>query len=463
MILDIAICVAVMFGIGQPSSPDSLVAPMRIDTLTDLELTIFPPERTILPITYQISWGDGTSLWTKALHSNTDYTRYHRYHRFGDFSIRVRAQDSLEHLSAWGKPITVTVTHPVLKWVFRTSDPIVASPSIDKNGNIYIGDESGKLYCVNPQGQFRWSFQTQGPVYASAVIHKGLVYVASMDSNLYCLDTKGKMRWKLYLEDEFYTPPAIDAKGNIYIGSNAGKLLAITPKGKLRWAYKTGDEISSSPSIGLNGLIYTTSDSVYCIDSRGRRHWAFGTDECDYFFAAAIPDPEGNVYTGNDDGFLYCIRPDGRLRWRAPVPDEDEIKTEVTIGPNDTLFLGTEGYYLCRKPPNGLIRTIYEADDVLIAPPALSTNGTAYFFPDDGLVYALSSQGRLVWKYEIAVEEKDLCYTSAPTIGPDSTVYVGSWDGGLYAFEGDGPPANSLWPQYRHDAQHTGRLTRPEK
>ncbi len=464
MVLESAICLTLMFGIGQPPSPDSLVAPMRADTLTEMELKIFPAEQATFPISYQISWGDGATLdWTLPVRSPVDISRYHRYQRHDSFVITARARDAAGQVSDWSRPLTVFVTDPVLKWVFPTFDPIVASPTLDKKGNVYIGDEGGWFYSLDPEGQLRWSFQAKGPIYATAAIHRGLVYVASLDSNLYCLDTSGKLRWKLWLDDEFYTAPAVGAKGNIYIGSDAGTLLAVTPDGKLRWSYETGAEISSSPSIGLNGLIYITSDSVYCIDGRKRRHWAFGTGEGDYFFASAVPDAEGTVYVGNEDGFLYCIRPDGRLRWRAPVPFEDEIKTEAIIGHGDTLYLGTEGCYLCCKAPHDTVRALCESDDIVVATPALSAKGTLYFLPDDGLAYAVNAHGRPVWTYEIAADEKDLYYTSAPTIGPDGTVYIGSWDGGLYAFEGDEPPANTLWPQYRHDAQHTGRLTRPAK
>ncbi len=482
------LCLLTILGAGPLVPPDSLVAPMRADTLTETELGIFPPPGVLLPVSYRIAWGDGTTLdWTKPLRSRVDTYRYHQYRRLGRFGIQVRARDSLGRISEWSKPLFVTVTDPPLKWAFPTFDPIYASPTLDHDGNIYVGDEEGWFYSIDPQGQLRWSFETGGSIVASAAIarnpalsaRKGcnplswfaprptgtsdLVYVPALDSHLYCFDTEGELQWKLLLGDEFYTAPAIGSDGTIYVGSDTGALLAVTPDGKLRWSFETGAEIASSPSIGHDGLIYITSDSVYCLDSRRRLRWAFGAGEEDpyfSFFAPAVPDAAGTVYAPNTDGFLYAIGPDGRLRWRAPVPEEDEIHPEVIIGPADTLYLGTDSDYLCRKPPRGTIVHIYETEDIIVAPPALAANGTLYFLPDDGYFYALSSRGRLLWRYEIAADDKDLYFASAPVIAPDGTVYVGSWDGGLFAFKGDAPPADTPWPQYRHDAQHTGRLTR---
>ena len=441
------------------AAPDSLIAPVRCDTSDDMELILFPPENAVLPYAYQISWGDGETLdWITPIRTPIDISRYHRYRSYGEFAITVRAKDSLERISDWSSPVTVAVGEKPLKWIYPTLNAIVAAPTLDTDGNIYVGDDSGLFYSVTPDGQYRWHFETRGSIYAAAAFYKGRLYVPSLDSHLYCLDTKGKLIWEIDLDDELYTAPAISKQGDIYLGSDSGRLYSIDSKGRLRWTFQAGDEISSSPTIGPDGLIYLTADSVYCLDSRMRLKWAFGTPGGDYFFAGAVPDREGTVYAPNTDGYMYAIQQDGRMHWRAPVPDVDEIRTEAIFGPGDTIFVGTDGYYLCRKVPDGTFDNIYEADDIVAATPALSENGTLYVLPDDGYMYAFTTRGRPVWTHEIAEDDKDTYYSSCPTIAPDGTVYVGSWDGGLYAFVGDGAPARTFWPQYRHDAQHTGRV-----
>jgi len=444
--------------------PDSVVCPLKVDTVSELELTIFPPKNAQPPISYRIDWGDGETLnWTEPLLIQSEIYRYHRYRTTGSFAIRVMAKEGIGNTSIWSKPCSVEVVPALVKWFAPTLEPVVAAPALDQNGNIYIGDEGGTFYSFNPAGELRWTFSTRGPIYAGASIANGLVYLPSLDSHLYCLDTLGTLIWSCDLGDEAWTPVAIGTDNNLYITTDQGRLTSIDPRGKIRWTVSLGDEISSSPTIGPDGLIYVGADSLYCFHPRGKKRWTFGTPEGAYFFAAPVIDEKCLVYTGSFDGFIYCLGPDGRLRWRSPVPDEDEIRTETVFAADGTLYCGSDGYYLCAKPLVSTVKVLFESNDVICATPAISENGTIFVLSDDGILYALKPDGKIVFTQEIAGGDKDLYYTSSPTIGPDGTVYVGSWDSGLYALCGDGAPAQTIWPQFRQNAQHTGRLTKKGK
>ncbi len=442
--------------------PDSFVYSCRTDTINELEFTVFPAAQNPLPLFYQIAWGDGETLdWTGPLRSLIDITRYHRYRSTGRFAIQVRAKDSIGNLSPWSQPCSVLVVPSLVKWFAPTSGPVVAAPAIDEMGNVYIGDETGTFYSYSPNGTLRWKFSTRGPIYSGATIYGNLIYLPSLDSHLYCLDTAGNQRWSINLAHELWTPATVNVDGTIYIVNDSGILFALTPQGKIRWRVAIGEEATSSPTIGADGLLYIATDSVYCFTTKGKKRWAFGADEETYFFPAPVLDEQNNILIGGSDGFIYALRPDGRLRWRIPVPDEDEIRTEIVYGPDGTMYFGTDGYYICAKTETGRIRIIYEANDVVCATPAVSDSGTVYILPDDGTFYAFTASGRILFKQDIAWEDKDLYYTSSPAIGPDGTVYIGSWDGGLYAFYGDAPPARSIWPQFRQNARHTGIQKKP--
>ncbi len=438
--------------------PDSFLYPRRNDTVQELEFTIITPRNAPGALFFKIDWGDGETLdWIGPFRAPIEPTRYHKYRNPGTYIIRVLAKDTWGNISEWSRPCSVEIVPSIVKWFFPTVEAIVAAPALDESGNIYIGDDSGTFYSINPDGQLRWTFSCRQPVYGGVTIHKGLIYLPALDSSLYCLDTLGNLRWSVNLGDELWTPPAVAADGTLFLTTDAGKLISLTPGGKVRWSKKLGDEVSSAPTIGPDGMVYVSADSVYCFTPKGKRRWALGIAEDAYFFPAPVPDSSGNLIVGAFDGHLYNIRPDGKIRWRIPVPDEDEIRTEVVFGPDGTMFWGTDGYYLCAS--NGAVRIVYEANDVICATPAVSANGTVYILPDDGTFYAFTKEGRLFFKQDIAYGDKEIYYTSSPVIGPDGTVYVGSWDGGLYAFYGDAGPAPTIWPQFRQNAQHTGRAT----
>src|SRR5262249_34954674 len=71
----------------------------------------------------------------------------------------------------------------------------------------------------------------------------------------------------------------------------------------------------------------------------------------------------------------------------------------------------------------------------------------------DRKVIAFDSGGGKLWEF-LAMN----AFSAVSTlIGPDGTIYAGNTDGRLYAIKGTAPLANSPWPMFLHDPQHTGR------
>ena len=71
---------------------------------------------------------------------------------------------------------------------------------------------------------------------------------------------------------------------------------------------------------------------------------------------------------------------------------------------------------------------------------AIDDKGNIYFGSANGNLYALSSEGKELWRFKTR-----LFVQSSPAIGHDGTIYVGSWDSTLYAINPDG---SQKW-QYR--------------
>ena len=87
--------------------------------------------------------------------------------------------------------------------------------------------------------------------------------------------------------------------------------------------------------------------------------------------------------------------------------------------------------------------------------PAIGPDGTVYVGSYDHKLYALSGKtGDKLWEFETGSEVQ-----SSPAIGSDGTVYVGSCYNKVYAIKTDSKgPAESPWPMFGQNAQHTGRV-----
>src|ERR1700747_3746031 len=73
-------------------------------------------------------------------------------------------------------------------------------------------------------GGVKWTFKTSGPIVASPAIADGVVYIPSMDTNLYAIDQEtGKEKWKYKSRMPIASSPAV-AGGLLYFVSSTGAL-----------------------------------------------------------------------------------------------------------------------------------------------------------------------------------------------------------------------------------------------
>ena len=70
--------------------------------------------------------------------------------------------------------------------------------------------------------------------------------------------------------------------------------------------------------------------------------------------------------------------------------------------------------------------------------PSIGGDGTIYFGTDSGLVYAVSSLGEVIWKYQTRG-----AVLSTPALSVKDMVFFGSWDKSFYALQAS--TGNLLW------------------
>src|ERR1022692_3258321 len=107
------------------------------------------------------------------------------------------------------------------------------------------------------------------------------------------------------------------------------------------------------------------------------------------------------------------------------------------IGPDDTIYLGSDDNNVYALYPDGSVKWTYETDGTVRASPALGADGTIYVGSSDNKLYALNPNGQLKWSFPT---QRDI--RSSAAIGSDGTIYVGSSDHYLYAVN---PSGQQIW------------------
>lgn len=456
-----------------PTPPRITFCPEMTDTVTEITLRLRTDDPKKRDVSFLIDWGDGSPLsWTRYMPSGTDIYQYYTYRKPGTMVIRARARahafasaDTLP--SEWSQPCTVQVKPSLVKWKYPLPGGTLCAPALDAQGNIYFGDESGRFHSLTPEGKVRWQFQVPDTpdvaITGAPAVGEHAVYFGCEDTRVYALALNdGKLLWTYKTALPIYSAPALGADGMVYVADDSGIVYCLNNQGILKWTYPTKEQIDNGLTIGADGTIYVPSDSLYALAPAGRRLWAVGAQEEDSPFYGVSIGPQGDIFASNMDGYVYRIEPKtGRILARVASRDEDEIHTEVTFGPDNTAYFGSDDYYLNAWTPGDTTRGLIETDDHIRATSAINSKGTIYCLSMDGNFYCLAPSGKTKWQKPIGtIELEERWIPSSPVIGPDGTVYIGSFEDGFYAFYGDGEPLKGKWSMFRGGPQHTGRAPR---
>ena len=339
-----------------------------------------------------------------------------------------------------------------LKWKFETYNSISSSgPAIASDGTVYIGSEDYNLYAINPDGTLKWKYNTGSYIRSSPTIDSdGTVYIATY-AGFFTINSDGALKWSndYFLGDDV-TSAVIGEDGTIYIGSSRG-LYAFNPDdGSVKWVFSDTRFERADPSIGPDGTIYIGSydtNYLYAINPDGTLKWKFETN---YFIhsSPAIGE-DGTIYVGSNDDYLYAINPDGTLKWKFETGDD--IQTSPIIGEDGTIYVGSYDGYLYALNPDGTLKWNFKISWIYNSP-VIGSDGTIYVGASRYL-YAINSNGTLSWKYDFS----SIISYSHLALSNDSTLYVPSGDGSLYAIETDSPGlANSPWPKFQKNNGNTG-------
>jgi outer membrane protein assembly factor BamB len=106
------------------------------------------------------------------------------------------------------------------------------------------------------------------------------------------------------------------------------------------------------------------------------------------------------------------------------------------------------------NPANGSIKWVEPTRDMVKSSPAIASDGTIYIGSNDKSIYAFNPDGTEKSRFEAGGS-----VNSGPSIWSDGTIYFTSSDGKLTALSGTRGIglADSPWPKFRHDLINNGR------
>ncbi len=176
-------------------------------------------------------------------------------------------------------------------WSYNLESVDWGTPVVDNQNNVYFfgGDSlnggSANLYCIKPDGTFKWKYRTWGisQYDAPTIDHKGnITFMACGDNGksalIVSLDYGGNTRWVDTLQEDYpfsMTDYGLvcDAEGKVYFGSQSpymGYFYCIDSNGVILWKTLIPTNYDSCPAIGSDGTLYLGfhNGSLYRINVR---------------------------------------------------------------------------------------------------------------------------------------------------------------------------------------------------
>lgn len=297
-------------------------------------------------------------------------------------------------------------------------------------GVIYATSGDNYVYAIDGRkGKVIWKFRTSGPNYGSPSTDGKILAVPSYDYHVYALDIKtGKEVWRFRTGGKVFSQPFV-SEDIVVFGSEDTNIYAVEKKtGKLLWKFKTGGESASSPLVH-GGMVFTGScdHNFYCIDAKtGKEIWRFTTGD-DVMINRPVVVHKGRVYFPGLDNYLYCLEvKTGNEIWRlrtgkygnvAPPSIHNKVIYQPT---RDGIIyaLSLEGKELWRFRCGGFVAKVLIKDDII------------YFGSEDHNFYAISAKdGKEIWRFKTG----GCIYDEAKIVG--DMVCFGGWDCNYYGID----------------------------
>ncbi len=241
-------------------------------------------------------------------------------------------------------------------WRFHAGGPIFSPPGYDPvSSRIYFGSSDKRVYALDGNGIFLWSFPTGDSIASTPLAVGDVVVLGSEDRNIYGVDANtGQERWRVQTGAAVVSSAA-SYSGTVVIGSDDGVAYGLdAATGQEKWRLTTSDGIEA-PVIEQGGTIFVTSrdSKIYALEpTTGNRIWTANVSTIPPVspLRTAPLITEERVIVSDENGYLTAFdRKDGRYLWKSPK--DTYIGTPVMVG--DTIVVAGKGDKIYRIGPDG--------------------------------------------------------------------------------------------------------------
>lgn len=188
----------------------------------------------------------------------------------------------------------------------------------------------------------------------------------------------------------------------------------------------------------------TFGASKWSADIKGKPSGTQGPTVIPTFISSPALAPDGTVYVGSTDHFLYALNPDGTVKWKYETGNS--LFASPAIGSDGTIYIGSEDRQIYAINPDGTLRWIRPTKSVFTSSAAIGvikengkeeeriyvagTGADQTIFPcSDGTtvtaqlgnLYALAPNGDIKWTFGLSGDVH-----SSPAIASDGTIYIGT-------------------------------------
>ena len=241
--------------------------------------------------------------------------------------------------------------------------------------------------------------------------------------------------------------PVIAADGTVIVATNNGRIRAIKPDGGDRWQREVGGaNYFTQPFINQRGfVVFGAADgTIRAFDvANGDEKWRFPADAdvgtVGSYGGGGTPargapvssKEYGRTLVPFDGGFVFEIDEDGRYKG-VRLAGTANVEAPPMITPNSLIVWAASDKNVYGGNSFGGDRWQIAVDAPVVGGPVGGSDSTVYVPTLSGTIYALDpNKGEIKWKRKVA----NGGIRSTPSLAADGTLYVGSDDGKLYAID----------------------------